>query len=96
MTVTLAGTMAATAAPGACQREVVSTRATLIRTALRLELSGTDRQDRCTALRHHASAVTKARQVFERCNETHALDRDVEGMDAALSGLKTLAAHCPG
>ncbi len=88
---------AMTAPAKACQRDVVTTRTKLIKTVVRLEgAKKAEASARCVAYRDYAQQVTKAREVFARCNSGNALDKDVSHMDVALSDLQSVIARsCP-
>lgn len=90
----LAAASAAQATDRACQRDLVSVRSTLIKNAVRLERVRTSApKEQCVAFRQYAEVVDKARKLFERCNTAQELDRDVSGMDHALSDVKAAIAN---
>lgn len=93
----LAAGPAAGASGKSCQRDVLTTRSKLIKTVVRLEGAKTaETKDRCTAYREYAQQVTKAREVFARCNSHNALDKDVSHMDVALTDVQAvIAKSCP-
>ncbi len=74
----------------ACRRAVVATRGDLIKTAVRLErASKSQGKERCIAFRQYAQVVSKARDVFTRCNVDRGLDADVSSMNAAMSDVQS-------
>lgn len=77
----------------ACRRAIVATRGDLIKTAVRLErASKSQDKERCLAFRQYAEVVSKARDVFTRCNVDRGLDADVSSMNAAMSDVQSAMA----
>lgn len=80
----------------ACRRAVVATRGDLIKTAVRLERAAkSQHKERCVAFRQYAEVVSKARDVFTRCNLDRGLDADVSSINAAMSDIQAaMAKNC--
>ena len=79
-----------------CPRDVVSMRTKLIKTAVQLERAGGGGKGQmCSAYRQYADAVSRARQLFDRCNSENALDRDLSSIDAAIQVAEAaIASNC--
>lgn len=79
-----------------CPRDVVSMRTKLIKTAVQLERAGGGGKGQmCSAYRQYADAVSRARQLFDRCNSEKALDRDLSSIDAAIQvAAAAIASNC--
>ncbi len=87
--VALAGVFAsslAAAADRTCQRDVVATRSDLIKNVVKLErVRSSAAKQQCNAYRQYAQVVDRARKTFERCNTDQQLDKDVSGLQDAMT-----------
>jgi hypothetical protein len=80
----------------ACAHELAVTETSLLKTLLRMQGTGKASQtEQCEVYRVHAAAVSKARDVFERCSSGPARAQDVGQMDGALDRVKVaIASTC--
>jgi hypothetical protein len=79
-----------------CARELAVTETSLLKTLLRMQSAGKASQtEKCEVYRVHAAAVSKARDVFERCSTGPTRAQDVGEMDGALDRVKVaIASTC--
>lgn len=79
-----------------CARELAVTETSLIKAAIRLQsVIQVSPDEKCATYRAHASVITKAREVFERCSSGRDREQDVGQMDSALSQDQTaIASAC--
>jgi hypothetical protein len=80
----------------ACARELAVTETSLLKTLVRMQAAAKVSQtQKCETYRAHAQAVTKARDVFERCSTGPAREQDLGEMDGALSRVNSaIASTC--
>jgi hypothetical protein len=80
----------------ACARELAMTETNLLKTLLRMQSAGKVSQtEKCEVYRDHAAAVSRARDVFERCSTGPARAQDVGQMEGALDRVQVaIASTC--
>jgi hypothetical protein len=91
-----AATAAAGPAKPTCARELAVTETSLLKTLVRMQSVGkASPSEQCETYRAHATVVTKAREVFERCSTGAERERELGDMDGALDRAKSaIASTC--